>query len=160
MLETETRETAAEIRADLDKRTLAGVVMPYGRVSPSHRERFLPGALRAAPRGLVHAAHDRSRPIAGWPGAVELRDGAEGLEATITVDDTPEGLAALEEVRAGRLAGFSVEFNRAVSQSVAGIREVGEAVLVGIGLVAAPSYPGTAVSLRERDRRRRLLGVL
>ena len=52
---------------------------------------------------LVHAAHDRSRPIAGWPGAVELRDGAEGLEATITVDDTPEGRAALEEVRAGRL---------------------------------------------------------
>ena len=150
----ETREARAEIRADPEKRTLAGVVMPYGRVSPSHRERFLPGSLRAAPRGLVHVAHDRSRPVAGWPDSVELREAAGGLEAEIRLDDTEEARAAIEAVQAGRLTGFSVEFNRAVSRRVAGVREISDAVLIGLGLVAAPSYPGTAVELRERDRRR------
>ena len=150
----ETRALAAEIRADAGARTLTGVLMPYGQVSPSHRERFLPGSLRAAPRGLIHAAHDRSRPISGWPGGVDLRDTDTGLKATITVDDNEEGRAAIEEVRAGRLTGFSVEFNRAQSALVAGVREVREAVLVGVGIVAAPSYPGTAVSLRSAERRR------
>lgn len=148
----ETREARAEIRADPDKRTIGGIIMPYGRVSPSHRERFLPGALRAAPRGLVHVLHDRSRPVAGWPDSVELRETAAGLEAEIRLDDTPEARAALDGVQSGALAGFSVEFNRAVSRRVAGIREISDAVLIGLGLVAAPSYPGTAVELRARRR--------
>ena len=152
--DVETRALASEIRADADARTLTGIVMPYGPVSPTHRERFLPGSLRAAPRGLVHAAHDRSRPISGWPGAVELREVAEGLEAKITVDDTPEAKATLDEVRAGRLTGFSVEFNKAVSTMAEGVRVVSDAVLVGVGIVAAPSYPGTAVQLRAAERRR------
>ena len=138
----------AEIRAAADGKTISGVVMPYGKLSPSHRERFLAGALRAAPRGLVHAAHDRSRPISGWPGGVELRETAAGLEAVVTVDDTAEARAAVEDIRAGRLTGFSVEFNRAKSAMVDGIREIREAVLIGLGLVHTPSYPGTAAELR------------
>ena len=149
----ELREARAEIRADPETRTLAGVIMPYGRVAPSWRERFLPGSLRPAPRGLVHVAHDRSRPVAGWPDSVELRETGAGLEAEIRLDDTPEARAALEGVTAGRLTGFSVEFNRAVSRRVAGIREISEAVLIGLGLVEAPGYPGTGVELRERRRR-------
>lgn len=149
MGDIETRAFAAEIRAAPEARTLTGVVMPYGRVSPSHRERFLPGSLKPAPRGLVHAAHDRSRPIAGWPGSVELRDTEAGLEAVVTVDDTAEARAAIEEVEAGKLTGFSVEFNRARSTIVGGIREVREAVLIGLGLVDVASYPGTAVQLRH-----------
>ncbi len=139
---------AAEVRAAPDGKTLSGVLMPYGATSPSHRERFLAGALRAAPRGLVHAAHDRSRPISGWPGGVELRETDAGLEATVTVDDTPEARVAVDEVRSGRLNAFSVEFNRAKSAMVGGVREVREAVLIGIGLVHAGSYPGTAAELR------------
>ena len=150
----ETRSARAEIRADPAARKLAGVIMPYGRTSPSHRERFLPGSLRAAPRGLVHVAHDRSRPVAGWPGSVELRDTDAGLEAEITLDDTAEGREALAGVETGRLTGFSVEFNRAAFRHVAGIREIREAVLIGLGIVEASSYPGTAVELRERERRR------
>ena len=150
----EIREARAEIRADPDKRTLTGIVMPFGVVSPRHRERFLPGSLRAAPRGLVHAAHDRSRPIAGWPGAVEFRDTPEGLEATVTLDETAEARQALAEVQSGTLSGYSVEFNRAEATIRDGIREISSAVLVGIGVVTAPSYPGTGVELREAERRR------
>lgn len=151
---TEIREARTEIRADPEKRTLTGVVMPFGSVSPSHRERFLPGSLKAAPRGLVHAAHDRSRPVAGWPGAVEFRDTPDGLEATVTLDDTPEAKQALTEVQSGSLGSFSVEFNRAVSTMKDGIREISSAVLVGIGVVKSPSYPGTAVQLREAERKK------
>ena len=149
MADIETRAHAAEIRAAADGRSLSGILMPYGAVSPSHRERFLQGSLRAAPRFLVHAAHDRSRPISGFPEGVELRDTDSGLEATVTLDDTAEARAAVEAVRAGRLNGFSVEFNRAVSSIVSGIREVREAVLIGIGLVEISSYPGTGVQLRQ-----------
>ena len=144
---------AVEIRAEATGRTLAGVLVPYGKVSPSHRERFVRGALTPAPRGVVNAAHDRSRAISGWPGSVEFRDTDAGLEATITVDDTAEARQALEDVAAGKLNGFSVEFNRAVSSVVAGVREIREAVLVGVGLVEAASYPGTAVQMRGRAKR-------
>ena len=84
---------------------------------------------------------------------MEFRETADGFEATITVDDTDEARQAVEEVRAGRLNGFSVEFNRAVSSMVGGVREVREAVLIGVGLVPASSYPGTAVQLRHRKSR-------
>ena len=40
-----------EIRAEATGRTLTGVIVPFGTVSPSHRERFLPGSLTPAPRG-------------------------------------------------------------------------------------------------------------
>ena len=106
---------AVEIRAAPDGKTLAGIIVPYRTVSPSHREQFMPGSVKTAPRGVVNAAHDRSRAISGWPGAVEFREAADGLEATITVDDTVEAKEAVAEVRAGKLNGFSVEFNRAKS---------------------------------------------
>ena len=156
-MELETRSFGAvELRAAPDGRTLSGVVVPYSTVSPSHRETFMPGSVRTAPRGVVNASHDRSRPISGWPGAVEFTDTAEGLSATITVDDTVEAREAVEEVRAGKLTGFSVEFNRAVAEMVGGVRQVKEAVLVGLAVVSAASYPGTAVELRKEDDRRKV----
>ena len=40
-----------------------------------------------------------------------------------------------------------------ISSMVNGVREVREAVLIGVGLVPASSYPGTAVHLRHRKNR-------
>ena len=156
-MELETRSFGAvELRAAPDGRTLSGVVVPYSTVSPSHHETFMPGSVRTAPRGVVNAAHDRSRAISGWPGAVEFREAPEGLEATISLDDTEEARAAVEEVRAGKLNAFSVEFNRAKSSTVGGIRQITDAVLVGLAVVSAASYPGTRVELREEDDRRKV----
>lgn len=149
----ETRAVSVEIRAAADGKTIGGILMPYGRVSESHRERFLPGSLRAAPRGVVNAGHDRSRAVSGWPGAVEFRETASGLEVDISMDDTPEAARAVEDIRARRLTGFSVEFTRAVSSVANGIREVKEAVLIGIGVVEVASYPDTAVQLRRARAR-------
>ena len=53
----------------------------------------------------------------------------------------------LRDVVAGKLAGWSVEFNHAESETVNGIREIRAAVLVGLGLVRAPSYPDTNVAI-------------
>lgn len=149
----ETIHLRAEIRATASKRKIEGLVIPYGEISPSHRERFAPGSLRVAPRGVVNVGHDRAQAISGWPGAATFREVAGGLLGEITVDDSPEGRQAIADVLAGKLAGWSVEFNHAQSETVNGIREVREAVLVGLGLVRAPSYPDTSVNLRERQRR-------
>ena len=46
--------------------------MPYGEISPSHRERFMPGSIQIAPRGVVNIRHDRAQAIAGWPGSAEF----------------------------------------------------------------------------------------
>ena len=80
-------------------------------------------------------------PSRGWPGAVEFRETASGLEVDISMDDTPEAARAVEDIRARRLTGFSVEFTRAVSSVANGIREVKEAVLIGIGVVEVAAIP-------------------
>ena len=150
--DVEVRSFGAEIRAEATGRTITGIVMPYGKVSPSHREQFQPGSLRPTERGLVHVAHDRSQPISGWPGAVELRDTDAGLEVTINVDDNEVGNKALAEVRAGKLTSLSIEFNRAKSTLVNGIRTISDARLFGVGLVTRASYSGTGVQVRNRKR--------
>ena len=150
--DVEVRSFGAEIRAEATGRTITGVVMPYGKVSPSHREQFEPGSLRPTERGLVHVEHDRSRPISAWPGGVELRDTDAGLEVTINVDDNEVGNKALAEVRAGKLQSLSVEFNRAKSTLINGIRTISDARLFGVGLVARPSYSGTGVQVRNKKR--------
>ena len=150
--DVEVRSFGAEIRAEATGRTITGIVMPYGKVSQSHREQFEPGSLRPTERGLVHVEHDRSRPISAWPGGVELRDTDEGLEVTINVDDNEVGNTALAEVRAGKLQSLSVEFNRAKSTLINGIRIISDARLFGVGLVTRASYSGTGVQVRNQKR--------
>ena len=53
---TERRAAAVELR--VDGRKLSGVVMAYGEVSQSHRERFEPGSLRLADVVHLDLHHD------------------------------------------------------------------------------------------------------
>ena len=67
----ERREAGGEIR--VEGRRLSGVVMKYGDISPSHRERFLPGSLRLAGCGSPRPfpRHRKGRCVASGrrPGA-------------------------------------------------------------------------------------------
>ena len=136
-----------ELRAE--GRTLHGLAMPYGEVSPSHRERFLPGSLRPVDDVYLNIQHDLSQTIA-WRGAgLSLADSADGLRIEAgPFPRTPIHNAVLADVNAGKLRGVSVEFRaqRERTDPQTGIRVIEAAALKGFGLVPDPSYPSARVT--------------
>ena len=65
---------------------------------------------------------------------------------------TREGDDALELVKNGTLRGLSVEFRALRDRFVGDLREIGRAVLSGIGLVDRPAYPGSVgLEVRQDD---------
>ena len=148
----ERRAALGEIR--VEGRKLTGVVMRYGEVSPSHKERFAPGSLRMANAVHLDLNHDKERAVAWHPGGgLELRDEDGAMILSAELPPIPAADRALDEIRAGKVTGLSVEF-RAVKESlVNGVRVIEEAELSGVAIVARPSYEGSRVEARNRRRR-------
>ena len=116
-------------------RTLSGVAMRYGDVSPDFRERFMPGAFGEVRTVDINVQHDPA--LVAVRGAL-LTDTARELRVRA---DLPEGSAALALVRRGALNGFSVEFKPKSERREAGVRVVERAVLTGLALVDQGAYP-------------------
>ena len=142
--------TAPEVRAGLEfrvsGRTLSGVVLRYGDVSPEHRERFVPGAFAPVPDVPLNVQHDAKMRVLD-PGAFILNDTERELSIRA---ELPAGSAALSLVRRGALSGYSVEFHARAERHEAGIRIIERAALVGIGLVDQPAYPDSRPEIRRR----------
>ena len=137
-----------EVRAE--GRRLSGVVMRYGDVSPSHRERFEPGSIRLADAVHLDLHHDVMRAVAWHPGGgLELKQGRQALTMTATLPPIPAADRALEEVRAG-VNGLSVEFKPMRETRDGNLRVIEDAVLSGIGIVRNPSYEQSTVEARRR----------
>ena len=153
MAEVERRAALGEIR--VEGRKLTGVVMRYGEVSPSHKERFAPGSLRMADAVHLDLNHDRERAVAWHPGGgLELRDEDGAMILSAELPPIPAADRALDEIRSGKTAGLSVEF-RAVKESRSeGVRVIEDAILSGVGLVAQPSYAGSRIEARARKHGR------
>ena len=138
-----------EVRAGLEfrvsGRTLSGVVLRYGDVSPEHRERFVPGAFAPVPDVPLNVQHDAKMRVLD-PGAFALTDSERELR--IRAELSP-GSAALDLVRRGALNGYSVEFHARAERREAGVRIIEQAALVGIGLVDQPSYPDSLAEVRR-----------
>ena len=148
----ERRAALGELR--VEGRTLTGTVLRYGEVSPSHRERFAPGALRMAESVHLDLYHDRERVIAWAPGGgLELVPGDAAMALRAELPPIPAADRALAEIREGKTTGLSVEFRAVRETREAGIRVIEDAVLNGIGLVRSPSYHGSRVEARSRRRR-------
>lgn len=128
-------------------RTLSGRAMRYGDVSPSFRERFVPGALRHSGRIDVNLQHDSSLVVAR--GAV-LTDSPRELRVRA---ELPPGSAALDLVRRGALSGFSIEFHSRAERREGGVRVVERADLTGLALVDRGAYPGATAEVRARSGR-------
>ena len=143
-----------ELRADVERRQLSGVVMRYGdvaRIGPRREETFIPGAFGdvAALDVILNIQHTRARLIARTGGGgLELTDSPQALEVAATLPNTRESDDALEMVKRGLLRGFSIEFG-ALEQRNEGIRRIVQrAVLGNIGLVDRPAYGDSLVALR------------
>ena len=151
-MEFERRIAGTEIRAE--GRRLSGVVMKYGDVSPSHRERFEPGALRMAEAVHLDLHHDIERAVAWHPGGgLALANGRDVLSMTANLPPIPAADRALAEIKAGRVNGLSVEFRAVRERQESGVRVIEEAVLSGIGIVKVASYGGSRVEARRRSGR-------
>lgn len=139
-----------EFRASPDARTLAGVAIDYRDMSPSHRERFEPGALAPVPDSVpLNLMHDGATPA----GDAYLVDGPERLEFRAAV--RPDSAAA-KLVAQGLCSCASIEFRAIEERREDGLRVVTRASLLGIALVAAPSYPSSRVEVRQAGRERAL----
>ena len=93
-------------------------------------------------------------------GGLELRTSADALEVAAVLPETPLHNLALAGVREGRFTGFSVEFHARAERQDGGIRIIERAELDGIGLVSAPSYPGSTVEARAELRASGLRGSI
>ena len=148
-LETERTLRPLELRAE--GRRLFGTILKYGETSPSHQERFLPGAFSLDPgttRWLDYR-HDRTRVLAHTEGGgLVLRDSPEALLLEAELPALPLSERALSEIASGRLQGLSIEFHATQESRDGEIRIVEKADLAGIGLVASPSFPASRVETR------------
>ena len=148
-IETERILRPLELRAE--GRRLEGIVLQYEETSPSHRERFLPGAFSLDPgitRWLDYR-HDRTRILAHTEGGgLVLRDSPEALLLEAELPALPLSTRALDEIASGTLQGLSIEFHATQESRDGEIRVVEKADLAGIGLVASPSYPNSRVETR------------
>ena len=151
-MEFERRTTGLELRAE--GRRLSGVVMKYGDVSPSHRERFQSAAFRLADSVHLDLHHDPERAVAWHPGGgLALANSRDVLTMRAELPPIPAANRALAEIKAGRVDGLSVEFKAIRERQDAGIRVIEDALLSGIGIVRSPSYGGSRVEARRRSGR-------
>lgn len=129
-------------------RTLSGVAMRYGDISPDFRERFQPGAFGEVPIVIpINVQHDPAMIAAD---SAILIDSPRELRVRA---DLPEGSAALKLVRRGVLNGFSVEFHAETERREAGVRVIERAKLSGLALVDRGAYPGSTAEVRARGSR-------
>ncbi len=146
------RRRGGELRAE--GRRLSGVVMAYGDVSPSHRERFESGSLRLAEAVHLDLHHDALRAVAWHPGGgLDLRQDGKSMRMVAELPPIPAADAALEQVRSGRATGLSVEFRAMKERREGGLRVIEAATLTGIGIVRSPSYGQSQVEARRRSGR-------
>ena len=124
-----------------------------GDVSPSHKERFEPGAFDLSGTIWLDVRHDVEKVLAHSDGGgLVLVNSPGSLDVAATLPKIPLADRCLAEVEAKKLAGFSVEF-RALKESQDGaIRVVEKAELAGIGLVENPSYSQSTVEVRALGR--------
>ena len=147
----ERRYSGLEFRAA--GRRLVGPAMVYNTVSPSHKERFEPGAFDLSSTIWLDLRHNTEMVVAHSDGGgLVLVNSPGSLDVTATLPKIPLADRALVEVANGKLQGFSVEF-RATQESMDGaIRVVEKAELAGIGLVENPSYSQSTVEVRRLRR--------
>ena len=149
-----------EYRAGLEfrvaGRTLTGTVLRYGDVSPSHRERFAPGAFSPVPDVPMRMQHDPDMEVLPAGGFI-LNDTPKALEIRA---ELPETSAALQLVKKGLLSGWSVGFNALDEHREGGIRVVSKSRLREISIVDTPSYPDSTAEVRARGDRGGRLGTM
>ena len=145
----------ATFRVNEEKRTISGMVVPWGKVAVSGgaRWRFSENSLRwgDASRIKLNLGHDRHQSV-GY--AAGIRNTSKGLDITFKVAEVPEGDRALALAAGKAWDGLSVEidFDDELGDdwhpdpSDRSTRLVGQAKLVHVALTPTPAFDDARVA--------------
>jgi hypothetical protein len=141
-----TAAPAAPVRADSARRTISGLVVPWGtfaRVSTGQNVAFQRGSLALSDRAKLVLDHDPAKPVAVY---VSSSDTEAGLEATFRVPAGPSGDAILAEASEGLRDGLSVSADVQASDDQAGGMWVTAAKGRHVALLSEPAFDAARVS--------------
>ena len=145
----------AAFRVDVNKRTVSGLAVPWGKVARSGRRkwRFAQGSLRWVDEARVklNRDHDHSQ-ILGR--ALRLQNTPKGLETTFFIARGDDGDRALSLAEDGALDGFSVEIDfddeagdsHETDPNDGSVRLVRQAILRGVALTGMPAFDDARVT--------------
>jgi len=150
-----------EVRAESDKRTLAGYAVVWNSdttIGDYFVERVAPGAFTKAIRGDVLALvnHDSGRVLGRTKsGTLRLSEDDRGLKVEIDVPNTTDGNDLWELVERGDVSGMSFGF-RATKQEWDDTgdlphRTILEAELFEVTATPIPAYDSTSLGKRSLD---------
>lgn len=153
-------EADAEFRVNAEKRTISGLVVPWGQVARSGfaKWKFQPGSLHWSDEGRVKLNRDHVR-TASIGRAVRLENRPDrGLDASFKVGRGADGDAMLELAEDGVYDGFSIEVDfedgdgwQADPQDES-VRLVYSATLRHVALTPAPAFDSARVAAVAASR--------
>ncbi len=139
----------------LDGRKLSGVALPFNKVG--HPSDGIPTIVRAgafAPIGdvLLNVQHDAGRVIARTTGGtMQLSETDEAIRLEATLPETREADDTIALIKAGVLAGLSIEASALRAVTRKGVRTVERGTLTGIAVVARPGFQETSVKVAAQS---------
>ena len=131
--------------ADLAKRTIEGMIVPYGEVGriAGSDYRFRPGSVRLArARTPLLVDHNRAEPVGVLAELVERDD---GVLARFSIDPTPSGDTALLQAASGSRGSLSVGAEVEDSIEAGSVTDITRARVVEVSLLALGAFEGAAV---------------
>jgi hypothetical protein len=149
--------TAVDLKANVETRTLTGLLLPFGEVSRPARDpitgavgrfRFSAGTVTAAPVAdhILNFGHDRERLEYQLGTATALEETPEGWQVTYKVAKTPEGDRVLALADAGVLRSFSAEVAGEFADDGTGVQDAVATVLTGGAVVIRPAFAGAGIT--------------
>jgi len=146
-------EVAASFRVNPERRTISGLLVPWGKVARSGfaKWRFRPGSLRwsDASRIKLNLSHDHKEAVAY---AARIANTQAGLDGTFKVARGPEGDRALSMAEDRVLDGFSIEVDFddedgwMPDPDDEDVRLVQSGRLAGVALTGFPAFDDARVS--------------
>jgi hypothetical protein len=147
-----TTAPAGELVADRARRTITGMVVPWGsyaRVSTGQNVAFARGSLTLSDRAKLVLDHDPAQPVAVY---VSSTDTPAGLEATFRVPAGDRGDAILAEASEGLRDGLSVAADVETSDDAADGMWVTAARGRHVALLSEPAFDAARVSAVTANR--------
>lgn len=138
---------------DADKRTIGGLVVPYGeetRAEDSRRIKFAPGAFtrsieQRADKVKLYAMHTNGT---RWPigRSVSLTEDSAGVHAEFAIARTAAADEALELIRSGTVEGFSIELQPIRDRREGPVTVVTEGGIRNVALVDESAFESARVT--------------